>query len=142
MRQSPELSRSGRHWRSVLELAEHPVDDRRHDAPFSHVPPVKYADRLRVTVVEAEVNVVNGVLHIVAAVHAEDWSRGLIEQALIEQGNLRAPVDVILERLAPENLRSCGHEVHEIGGGVARARLPFRREGDVNAARPVDGTAE
>ena len=55
-----------RHWSG--ELCTHPVDDCWHGRPLTHVAAVKHAGRLGVAVVEAEVEVVDRVLLIIAAV--------------------------------------------------------------------------
>ncbi len=54
------------------ELCTHPVDDCRHGRPLTHVAAVKHSGRLGVAMVEAEVEVVDRVLLIIAAVDQED----------------------------------------------------------------------
>ena len=54
------------------ELCAHPVDDRWDSRPLTHVAAVKHTGRLGVAVVEAEVEVVDRVLLIVAPIDEED----------------------------------------------------------------------
>src|SRR5581483_2086209 len=55
------------------ELGTHPVDDGGDGRPLTHVAAVEHTGSLGVAMVEAEIQVVDRVLLVVAAVDEEDW---------------------------------------------------------------------
>ena len=130
------------HTGGLAEVVDDPGGDRGRHRPFAHVTAVEHAGRLGVAVIEAEIDVVDRVLHVVAPVHEQDRRARLVEQALVEQRQLPAPRDVVLECLATEDACARGHQIHQIRGRVPRPLLPLGSERDVHAATPVDRAAK